>query len=86
MANHKSAKKRARQTIVRTERNVERKSATKNVVKAIRTAIDAKDKETASGLLVKTQKLLARLAKHGVIKHNTAARKTSRLASQINSL
>jgi len=86
VANHKSAKKRARQTIVRTARNVERKSATKNVVKAIRTAIEAKDKETASSLLVKTQKLLARLAKHGVIKDNAAARKTSRLASQINKL
>ncbi|ATH08847.1 30S ribosomal protein S20 [Halobacteriovorax marinus] len=86
MANHKSAKKRARQTIVRTARNVQRKSATRNALKAIRSAIESNDKATATGLLAKTQKLLARLAKHGVIKPNAAARKTSRLASQINNL
>jgi small subunit ribosomal protein S20 len=86
VANHKSAKKRARQSIVRNERNTIKKSATRNAIKAIRTAIEAKDKATATGLLTGTQKLLDRLAKHGVIKRNTAARKTSRLASQINKL
>ena len=86
MANHKSAKKRARQSIVRNERNTVRKSATRNAMKAIRSAIETKDKATATGLLAGTQKLLARLAKHGVIKQNTAARTTSRLASQINKI
>ncbi len=55
-------------------------------MKAIRSAIETKDKATASGLLAGTQKLLARLAKSGVIKQNTAARKTSRLASQVSKL
>jgi len=86
VANHKSAKKRARQTIVRTARNTERRSATKNVVKAIRKAIEEKDKTAATGLLAKVQKLVARLAKHGVIKPNAAARTTSRLTKQVNSL
>jgi len=86
VANHKSAKKRARQTIVRTERNTVRKSATKNVVKAIRKAIEENDKATATGLLGKVQKFVARLSKHGVIKPNAAARTTSRLTKQVNSL
>jgi small subunit ribosomal protein S20 len=86
VANHKSAKKRARQSIVRNERNTIKKSATRNALKAIRTAIEASDKATATGLLAGTQKLLARLSKHGVIKPNAAARTTSRLAGQINKL
>ncbi len=86
MANHKSAKKRSRQAIVRNERNTARKSMVKTAVKKVRSAIEAGSKEEASTLLVTAQKLLGRLAKHGVIKNNAAARKTSRLASQINKL
>lgn len=86
MANHKSAKKRSRQTIVRNARNTAKKSAVKSAVKNVRNAIAEGNKETASTLLVRTQKLLARLAKTGVIKGNAAARRTSRLASQINKL
>jgi small subunit ribosomal protein S20 len=86
VANHKSAKKRARQTIVRSARNTEKKSATRNVVKAIRKAIEAKDKTEATSLLTKVQKLVAKLSKHGVIKPNAAARTTSRLTKQVNSL
>lgn len=86
MANHKSAKKRSRQTVVRNERNTAKKTAVKTAVKKVRTAIEAGNKEEATGLLVTAQKLLSRLAKHGVIKNNTAGRKTSRLANQINKL
>ena len=45
MANHKSAEKRARQTIVRTERNRFFKTRLKNVTKEVIVAIDAGDKE-----------------------------------------
>ena len=86
MANHKSAKKRTRQTIVKNERNTTKRSTVKSTVKAIRSAITEGNKESASVLLVKAQKLIARLAKHGIIKSNTAARKTSRLATQINKI
>ena len=86
MANHKSAKKRARQSIVRNERNSVKRTVTKNALKALRTAIESKDKATASSLFIGAQKLFARLSKHGIIKPNAAARKTSRLANQINNL
>ena len=52
MANHKSAKKRARQTIVRNARNTIKRSAMKTAVKKVRTAISEGNKETAATLLV----------------------------------
>lgn len=86
MAHHKSAKKRIRQTAKRTEMNKVRKTSTRTVIKSVRAAISEKRKEDAQGLLVRAQSLLSKLAKKGVIKANTAARKTSRLAQQINQL
>jgi len=86
VATHKSAKKRARQTIVRTARNKTKTSSARSAIKKIRAAIVENDKTTAATLLVTAQRLLDRLAKTGVIKANAAARKTSRLAQQINKL
>lgn len=86
MANHKSAKKRSRQAIVRTERNKVRKTQTRSVLKEIKTAIGEKEKVKATELFPKAQSYLYKLAKTGAIKPNQAGRKTSRLASQINKL
>ena len=86
MPHHKSAKKRVRQTTKRTEMSKVKSTMTKTVLKKIRSAIAESDKTEATQLLPKTQKLLARLAKVGAIKANTAARTTSRLAGQINKL
>lgn len=86
MANHKSAEKRARQTVVRTERNKVRKSKTKSIIKKIREAIASGDKATALGLLPQAQSLLARLGKSGFVRDNNASRRTGRLAKQISKL
>ena len=86
VANHKSAAKRARQTTTRTLRNRVVTSESRTVIKKIRSAIEAKDKETASGLLSAVQRQLGLMAKKGIIKTNSAGRRTSRLASQINGL
>jgi len=86
VANHKSSKKRARQDIKKNQNNRVKNSETKSTVKQIREAISGKDKEKALSLLPKTQKLLDRLAKHGIIKTGTAGRKISRLSSQINKI
>ena len=86
MPHHKSAKKRVRQTKVRTARNVSLLSETRTAIKKVRLAITEKDKTTAATLLTNAQSLLAKLAKKGVIKQNTAARKTSRLTGQIKGL
>lgn len=86
MANHKSAAKRARQTTTRTLRNKIITSEARTEIKKIRTAIEEKNKEAASGLLVKVQRHLAIMAKKGIIKTNSAGRRTARLANQINGL
>lgn len=86
MANHKSAEKRIRQTKVRTDRNRVGRSQSRNLIKAVRKAIESGDKAQASELLVKTQSKLARTAKTGALAKAKAARTTSRLAKQINAL
>ncbi len=86
MPHHKSAKKRVRQTEKRTELNKSLKSRTKSAVKAVRIAIEENKKEDALKSITLVQKYLARLAKKGIIKKNTAARQTSRLTSQVTKL
>lgn len=86
MANHKSAEKRAKQTIIRTERNKAQHSEVKTAVKKVREAIANNQKENAVKLLPEAQGLLRKLAKSGIIKKQTAARQTGRLARQIAKL
>ena len=86
MANHKSSEKRARQDIKKNLVNKVNESKTKTAVKKVRDALTAGDKKTAVEALKNAQAELRKLAKTGVIKLNTAARKTSRLATQINNL
>ncbi len=86
MANHKSAEKRARQTIVRTERNRFYKTRIKNLTKAVVAAVDAKDKTTAENALKAANKNIHSYVGKGIITKNTAARKVGRLAKLVNSL
>lgn len=86
MANHKSSEKRARQDIKKNLKNKVNESKTKTAVKKVRDALTSGDKKVALEALKAAQGELRKLAKTGVIKLNTAARKTSRLASQINNL
>ncbi len=86
MANHKSSEKRARQDIKKNLVNKVNESKTKTAVKKVRDAVTAGDKKAALEVLKTAQAELRKLAKTGVIKANTAARKTSRLATQVNAL
>lgn len=86
MANHKSSEKRARQDIKKTLVNKTNESKSKTASKKVREAVTAGDKNTALTLLQAAQSELRKLAKTGVIKLNTAARKTARLASLVNGL
>ena len=83
MPHHKSAIKRVRQTKKRTELNKSRTTMTRSSIKKFNEAITAGEKEKAGTILVSVQSLLARLAKKGIIKPNTAARKTSRLTKAL---
>ncbi len=86
MAQHKSAKKRVRQNEKKRIVNKTKTSEVRSTIKLVRSVISAGNKEEAVKLLPKTQSLLRRLAKSGVIKSNNASRRVSRLSSQISSM
>jgi len=86
MANHKSALKRARQTVKRTERNRFYRTRIKNITRAVREAVEAGDVEKASEALKVANKNFHVYVSKGVLKKNTAARKVSRLAKLVNSM
>nr|MBP3724981.1 30S ribosomal protein S20 [Campylobacter sp.] len=86
MANHKSAEKRARQTIKRTERNRFYRTRLKNIAKAVRVAVASGDKTAASDALKVANQDLHSFVSRGFLKKQTASRKVSRLAKLVNSL
>ncbi len=86
MANHKSAKKRAKQNEIKRVRNNSVKTRIKNIVKEVRLAIDENSKEQADIKLKNAKSVIAKAAKKGVIHGNTASRKISRLSKHVNAL
>ena len=86
MANHKSALKRIRQTEKRTERNRFYRTRLKNIVKAVRSAIDAGNKEEAEAAFKVANQQIHKFVSKGFLKKETAARKVSRLNQAVNAL
>ncbi|MCK4875069.1 MAG: 30S ribosomal protein S20 [Sulfurimonas sp.] len=86
MANHKSSIKRIRQTIVRTERNRFYRTRLKNIVKDVRSAIEAGNKEEATSAMTVANKQIQKFVSKGVLKKETAARKISRLNRAVNAV
>lgn len=84
MANHKSAAKRARQTIKRTERNRATKAKVRTLSKKVEAAVSANDKKAAGEAVKAATRAVQKAATKGVIHKNTAARRQSRLAKQAN--
>jgi len=83
MANHKSSIKRARQTIVRTERNRAEKSRMKTLRKKALTAIAAGDKVEAAKVSAEFSSVVDKAAKHHVIHSNKAANLKSKTAKAL---
>ena len=83
MLRHKSAQKRARQTIKKTERNKKYKALIKGSVKRV---LGNKDKPAAETELKKTVAILDRAAVKGIIHKNKAANQKSKLSKYINKL
>ena len=86
MANIKSAKKRAKQTIVRNERNVAQRLMLRTAVKKVIKAIDANDAAAATEAFNTAQPILDRFAARGLIHKNKAARHKSRLTARIRAI
>ena len=86
MANIKSAKKRAKQTVVRNARNVAQRSQLRTAVKKVLKALDANDAPGANEAFTAAQPLLDRFAARGLIHKNKAARHKARLTARIKAL
>jgi small subunit ribosomal protein S20 len=86
VANHKSAKKRIRQTETRRVNNKWKTSRLRTEIKKLHAMVTENNKEGALKQLPYVQSLLAKLAKTSALKKATAARKTSRLANQVAKL
>ena len=79
MANHKSAKKRARQDVKRRARNRQLKSRVGGAIKNFRAALAGDDNEKADSALRAAEGVLRRAATKGVIPRKQASRRISRL-------
>lgn len=86
MANHKSSEKRARQTIVKTERNRFFKTRIKNITKDVLTAVTSADKEKALETMKVANKYLHHCVSKGILSKGTASRKVSRLQLKVNAI
>ncbi len=83
MANHKSADKRARQTIKKTAVNTRIKSTVKTLEKKTLAAIAEGKLEDAKALFTAFTSKMDRAAKKGVYHKNKASRKVGRLAVRL---
>ena len=86
MPNTKSAIRRVRRANKQTSVNRIRRSKYKSIIKEINLLIATTKKKEAIKLLPKFNSQLMKIAKVGVIKKQTASRKTSRLTKKINKL
>ena len=86
MANHKSAEKRIRQTLKRTERNKYYRTRIKNLSRALNEAVDSSDLAKAQEALKIANKDIHSFVSKGILSKNTAARKISRLNAKVKKL
>ena len=86
MANIKSAKKRAKQAVVRNARNAGQRSMLRTAVKKVLKALEANDAAGANAAFAVAQPILDRFSARGLIHKNKAARHKSRLTAHIKAL
>ena len=86
MANTASARKSARQSEIRRQRNMSLSSAMRTSMKSVKKAVAAGDKSAAAVALTASAGKIDRTAAKGVIHKNAAARYKSRLAQAVKSL
>ena len=86
MANIKSAIKRIDVTKLETARNKSKKSAIKTFIKKFEAAVEKNDKEDATKLFNLATKKIDQAASKNTIAKNSAAKKISRMAKELNKL
>lgn len=86
MANIESAKKRMRQNVKRRVRNRMVRNKTRTFVKKANQMIEAGDQSAAIIAVQAAMSQLDRAAQKGVVHHNNADRRKSRLAKKLQTL
>jgi small subunit ribosomal protein S20 len=84
VANHKSAKKRARQNLKRRDRNRSVRTRIKGEVKSVRTAVESGSADEAATALRQAERTIRKAASKGVISKKQASRRVSRLARRVH--
>lgn len=86
MANTAQAKKRARQSLMRRDRNFALRTEFRTAIKKVLKAIQAGNKDVAKEEFIKTQSTLDRIARKGIFHKNKAARHKSKLSAKIKAM
>ena len=86
MANHKSAAKRARQTLKRNKVNSSMLSKIKNNINNLNSSISSKNMDEISKSFSSVNSSLAKAVKKGLIKKEFASRKLSLLSKELKKI
>ena len=86
MPNIKSAKKRMRSSVNKTNVNTLVNSSMRTAIKKVRAEIKNENKEVATAKFNEANKKIDKAVKAGIIKKNTAARNKSKLMKAINNI
>jgi small subunit ribosomal protein S20 len=86
LVKHPSVIKRHHQSLKRRARNQQVKSKVKTLIKKVRSAVESKDRDNALAQLRTVNRALDKAVGKGVLKHNTASRRLSRLTRAVNQL
>ena len=83
---HKSTIRRARQSEKRRLRNRATISSVRSILRKVQDAITAKKPDEAKATLREATSALSKAVTKGVLKHNTASRRVSRLTVRVNAI
>ncbi|MHA1549916.1 MAG: 30S ribosomal protein S20 [Alphaproteobacteria bacterium] len=86
MANHKSAKKRIRRNESARQTNKNRLSRIRTFIKKVESLIGLGKKDEAKTAFIRAEAEMARGVSKGVLRKNTASRKTSRLSKKVKNI
>ena len=86
MANIASARKRARQSVVRNAHNSSLRSRLRTAIKSVRKAVAAGDADAAASQFRASMKIIDSIADKRIVHKNAAARHKSRLAAAVKGL
>lgn len=86
MANIKSARKRAVQSVQRRARNGSLRTSARTAIKAVKKAVAAGDKAAATSALLRLQTTVDRVTAKGVLHRGAASRHKSRMTRAVKAM